>query len=295
MTSAQAAPNDDQAATVIDVAEKFRSLFVIGRGGMGSVEVALERAGSEFQRVVALKRLLPDAARDKRHIDMFLREARLAALLSHPNVVHAFDFGESRSGLYLAMEYVEGEPLSQVVRTAYAKEGRLAPALVAYILAEICDGLHAAHELRDVNGAPLNVVHRDVSPHNVMVSYEGHVKLLDFGVAKIEDDRGVTKTGEVKGKTAYMSPEQGGERHRRHQDGRQPAVDTRLAPIDQAERNGVADCAHGEQQQPLASDARPGPAASSHDERQHDGADPDPSGGNGDRRNRFDRQLNQQK
>src|ERR1700733_5006992 len=97
MTSAQPASEQDQAAAVIDVAEKFRSLFVIGRGGMGSVEVALERAGSEFQRVVALKRLLPEAARDKRHVDMFLREARLAALLSHPNVVHAFDFGESKS------------------------------------------------------------------------------------------------------------------------------------------------------------------------------------------------------
>ncbi len=205
MTSAATAQGE---RTRVDVAEKYRSLFIIGQGGMGSVEVALERAGTEFQRIVALKRMLPAAARDKRHVDMFLREARLAALLSHPNVVHAFDFGEAKGELYLAMEYVEGEPLSHVVTSAFEKEGRFAPALVAYIFSEICDGLHAAHELKDVSGKSLNVVHRDVSPHNVMVAYEGHVKLLDFGVAKIEDDRGVTKTGEVKGKTGYMSPEQ---------------------------------------------------------------------------------------
>jgi eukaryotic-like serine/threonine-protein kinase len=197
------------------LAERYRSLFVLGRGGMGSVEAALEigpeHAASEpdasYQRVVALKRLLPDAARDARRSEMFLREARVAAMLDHPNVVRAFDYGEIDGELYLAMEYVEGQPLSRVLRkTADAKE-RLSPSLVAHILAEVCHGLHAAHDLADASGQPLHLVHRDVSPQNVMLGYDGRVRLLDFGVAKIETES-VTKTGEVKGKTAYMSPEQ---------------------------------------------------------------------------------------
>jgi serine/threonine-protein kinase len=159
-------------------------------------------------RVVALKRLLPDAARDRRRIDMFLREAKLAAMLSHPNVVTAYDYGEIDGELYLAMEYVEGQPLSRVLRALAEANEELPVSLVAYVLAEVCRGLHAAHELADPStGQPLNLVHRDVSPQNVMLAYDGRVRLLDFGVAKIETES-VTKTGEVKGKTAYMSPEQ---------------------------------------------------------------------------------------
>jgi serine/threonine-protein kinase len=191
------------------VEDRYRSLFIIGRGGMGSVEVALERSAGGFERVVALKRLLPEQARDPRHKEMFLREARLAALLKHPNVVHAFAFGELYGELFLAMEYVEGETLSRVLATSRERlPGRLDPGLVAYVLAGVCDGLHAAHELRDVGGNPLHVVHRDVSPQNVMIAYEGHVKILDFGVAKFETGGHETRTGEVKGKMAYMSPEQ---------------------------------------------------------------------------------------
>jgi eukaryotic-like serine/threonine-protein kinase len=204
------------------LASRYRSLFVIGRGGMGSVEAALEieppgskpdlagegASARAYERVVALKRLLPDAARDKRRVDMFLREARLAAMLDHPNIVRAYDFGELDGELYLAMEYVEGQPLSRVLRALADAGKRLSPAVVAYVLAEVCRGLHAAHELTDpTTKQPLNLVHRDVSPQNVMLGYDGRVRLLDFGVAKIETEN-VTKTGEVKGKTAYMSPEQ---------------------------------------------------------------------------------------
>jgi serine/threonine protein kinase len=207
----------------VDLIEgRFRSLFVIGRGGMGTIEVALEQGTGGYERIVALKRMLPEASIEKHQVDMFLREARLAVLLAHPNVVHAFSFGEHKGQLFLAMEYVEGEPLSHVLTAMHLKEGRVAPPLIAHILADICEGLHAAHELRDETFAPLNLVHRDVSPHNVMIAYEGHVKLLDFGVAKIDqlDPRGGrTKTGEIKGKTAYMSPEQAmGERLDRRSD-----------------------------------------------------------------------------
>jgi serine/threonine-protein kinase len=177
---------------------------------MGSVEVALERTEAGEGKIVALKRMLPKAVLDKRQTEMFLREAKLASLLVHPNVVRATSFGEISGELFLVMEYIEGEPLSRVLAVAREREGRLALPLVAHILAEVCEGLHAAHELTDIDGRPLHVVHRDVCPHNVMVAYEGQIKLLDFGVAKIEaiDADGRTKTGEVKGKTAYMSPEQ---------------------------------------------------------------------------------------
>jgi serine/threonine-protein kinase len=189
---------------------RFVTLFTVGRGGMGTVEVALERGPGGFERIVALKRLLPEGARDPRRREMFLREAQLAALLVHPNVVHAYAFGEIREELFLVMEYVEGEPLSRLLSASLERGERLDPALVAWVLAEVCDGLHAAHELRGGDGRPLHVVHRDVSPHNVMIAFGGHAKILDFGVAKFELSAGgsQTRTGEVKGKMAYMSPEQ---------------------------------------------------------------------------------------
>jgi serine/threonine-protein kinase len=176
---------------------RYQPLFVIGRGGMGTIEVAAEQSGA----VVALKRMNP-GVRDRRHADMFLREARLATLLNHENVVHAFAFGEQDGELLIAMEYVEGETLASLLQVA-----KLPLDVATYVLAELCEGLHAAHELKDVSGTPLGVVHRDVSPQNVMLSYTGQVKVLDFGVAKLESHQ-LTKTGEVKGKTAYMSPEQ---------------------------------------------------------------------------------------
>jgi eukaryotic-like serine/threonine-protein kinase len=175
---------------------------------MGRVEVALERGAAGFERIVALKRLLPTGPRDARHVQMFLREARLATLLRHPNVVHAFGFGEIDGELFLAMQYVEGEPLSRVLGAGKTAGRGLDPVLVAWVLAEACDGLHAAHELRDESGRLLRVVHRDVSPHNVMISYDGNVKVVDFGVARFDTGGRATRTGEVKGKMAYMSPEQ---------------------------------------------------------------------------------------
>jgi serine/threonine-protein kinase len=187
---------------------RYRSLFAIGRGGMGSVDVAIEEIGDGTRRIVALKRLLPDTVRDPRRTAMFLSEARIAALLAHPNVVRAFAFGELGDELFLAMEYVEGQTLSRVLAAPAHAAAGLDPRIAAHILADVCEGLHAAHELRDEGGRCLNVVHRDVSPHNVMIAYEGHVKILDFGVAKFDAARNQTRTGEVKGKMAYMSPEQ---------------------------------------------------------------------------------------
>jgi len=177
---------------------------------MGSVEAASEELADGTTRIVALKRILRTTGSDAPQVEMFLREARLTTLLEHPNVIRSFAYGESSGELFLAMEYVSGEPLSRVLSAARARGEPLPLGVIAYVLAEACEGLHAAHELRGPDGEPLGVVHRDVSPQNVMVGYDGTVKLLDFGVAKIEllDCAARTKTGEVKGKTAYMSPEQ---------------------------------------------------------------------------------------
>lgn len=187
---------------------RYRNLLRLGRGGMGTVDLAVEQNDDETPgRVVALKRLLPEVC-DARHADMFLREARLGALLRHKNVVQALDFGEIDGEPFLAMEYVEGQTLADVL-AALKERGRGLPVpLLAHVLREVCAGLHAAHELKDVSGKSLGVVHRDVSPHNIVISYTGDVKVLDFGVAKIDRDSTTTRTGEVKGKMAYMSPEQ---------------------------------------------------------------------------------------
>jgi serine/threonine-protein kinase len=177
---------------------------------MGSVEAVAERMPDGGSRVLALKRLLRTAGADSARLEMFLREAKLTTLLEHPNVVRSLAFGESAGEVYLAMEYVAGEPLSRLISVVREREGSLPLGVTAYILSEACEGLHAAHELCGPDGEPLGVVHRDVSPHNIMVGYDGGVKLLDFGVAKVDlvDCVARTKTGEVKGKTAYMSPEQ---------------------------------------------------------------------------------------
>lgn len=178
-----------------------RSLFVLGQGGMGLVEAAVREEGGATEIVVA-KRLLPGA--DERRRAMFRQEATVALRLRHPNVVRALAFDEDAAeGPTLLLEYLEGETLAEVFTS-----GPLPPELLAFVLAEVCRGLHGAHELTSEEGDALSLVHRDVSPQNVFVTYGGEVKLLDFGVAKLEDKRHLTRTGEVKGKMAYMAPEQ---------------------------------------------------------------------------------------
>jgi serine/threonine protein kinase len=206
-------PEGSSVATSGPAVPRYRTLFPLGHGGMGSVEAVAEELNDGTTRVVALKRLLRAAnapGADAPQIEMFLREARLTTLLDHPNVIRSFAFGETAGEVFLAMEYIAGEPLSHLLSAAARRGSRLPLPVVAYILAEACEGLHAAHELAGDDDVSLGVVHRDVSPHNVMVGYDGAVKLLDFGVAKVDliDCAARTKTGEVKGKTAYMSPEQ---------------------------------------------------------------------------------------
>jgi serine/threonine protein kinase len=174
---------------------------------MGTVELVLRR-GPSFQRFDARKRLHPQFRDDPPFLTMFLEEARLAGLIRHPNVVSVLDVGEDAEGPFLVMEYVESKTLQHVV-AHHATTGTMLPIqLCARLGAQIAAGLHAAHELRDASGRPLELVHRDVSPQNVLVGFDGLVRVTDFGIAKAIGRSTRTGTGMLKGKLSYMSPEQ---------------------------------------------------------------------------------------
>ena len=171
-----------------------------------------------FQKVVALKRMLPTLAEDERFVTMFLDEGRLAANISSPNVVQTLDLGRADDdSLYLVMELVVGVPLGRLIRGALKDGSRLSPEVSARILAEAARGLHDAHEATTPLGEPLRIIHRDVSPQNILVDRAGRTRITDFGVARAMQRHGHTQTGELKGKMAYFAPEQavGGEIDRR--------------------------------------------------------------------------------
>ncbi len=189
--------------------DRYELLCPIAEGGMASVWVARQRGKHGFEKLVALKTILPIFATDERFQTMFLDEARIASRIEHPNVAQILDLGEEHEVLYLAMEYVDGDALSKL-NHACQKEGvRIPPGILLRILADTCAGLHEAHEMLDASGKPLEIVHRDVSPHNVLVSTRGVAKLIDFGIAKARSRAsGETNSGVLKGKTQYMAPEQ---------------------------------------------------------------------------------------
>jgi serine/threonine-protein kinase len=187
---------------------RYEFLIPIAEGGMASVWAARMKGTRGFQKTLAVKMMLSALSDNPQFEQMFLDEARIASRIHHPNVVEIFDLGEESDVLFIAMEYIDGEPLSTIFRTAQKKQG--VPINVALrIISDACAGLHAAHELTDESGAPLGLVHRDVSPQNILVSYDGAVKIVDFGVALAEGrSSDKTSAGTVKGKAPYMSPEQ---------------------------------------------------------------------------------------
>ncbi|MBK7862146.1 MAG: serine/threonine protein kinase [Archangiaceae bacterium] len=187
---------------------KYRLLELLGRGGMAEVWKAKLDGPGGFSRAVVVKRILPHLAADPQFVKMFEREARLSSRLSHANIVQVFEFGESGGEPYLAMEYVPGRDLTQVLR-ACGDSGRVPPpGLGAYVALEVARALSYAHALRGDDGAPLHLVHRDISPSNVLLGADGSVKLLDFGIAKaFAETEGRTQTGAFKGKVGYSSPE----------------------------------------------------------------------------------------
>ena len=179
----------------------------LARGGMAEVFLAQQRGLEGFDRRLAVKRILPHLADTPDFVRMFLKEAQLAAQLNHPNIVHIYDFGKVDRDYFIAMEFIDGVHAGQLFK--HAAQEKLPPALVARLGADAAAALHHAHELRGATGGPIGLVHRDVSPANLMVSFDGVAKLCDFGIAKaaaITED--LTSPGQVKGKYAYMSPEQ---------------------------------------------------------------------------------------
>ncbi len=176
---------------------------------MASVWVARQIGKHGFEKLVAVKTILPEFAEDPRFQKMFLDEAHIASGIEHPNVAQILDLGEEHGVLYLVMELVDGDSLSKLQRTVEKKNLAIPLGVALRILADTCGGLHAAHELRDKSDVLLNVVHRDVSPQNVLISSKGAAKLIDFGVAKARDRLGgETNSGMLKGKIHYMAPEQ---------------------------------------------------------------------------------------
>ena len=189
---------------------KYTLIRQIALGGMAELFLALQRSVAGFEKLIVVKRVLPHLAKDESFIEMLLTEARIAATLNHPNVAHIYDVGRADGRFYIAMEHVHGEDLRSLVRqmkkkgvTAFPLEHALA------IVLGCCAGLAYAHAKRDLDGEPMGIVHRDVSPQNILVTFTGDVKLVDFGIAKagfgtMED----TGSGQLKGKVPYMSPEQ---------------------------------------------------------------------------------------
>jgi len=188
---------------------KYSLFELIGRGGMAEVYKGRIQGPAGFERTFVVKRILPHLSDDTTFIKMFVEEAKLSARLAHPNIVHIFELGAVDGEYFISMEYIRGHDLSETMRAIWKTMGPPRPEMVAYIGREACRGLSYAHGLTDENGRLLGMVHRDVSPSNVMLSYEGAVKLLDFGIAKaLGDAPEITKSGTMKGKYAYMAPEQ---------------------------------------------------------------------------------------
>jgi eukaryotic-like serine/threonine-protein kinase len=184
---------------------RYRPLCELGSGGMATVHLALFSGEAGFRKLVALKQLSAALSEDPEFQEMFMNEGRLAARLNHPNVIQTYEVGWRRGRPFIAMELLEGQSLHRLQR---ASPTAISLALQLRIISEALAGLHHAHELRDFSGAPLEVVHRDVSPQNVLVGYDGQTKVVDFGIAKAATHPSVTQVGVIKGKLSYLSPEQ---------------------------------------------------------------------------------------
>jgi serine/threonine-protein kinase len=189
---------------------KYTLIRKLATGGMAELFLAIQKSVAGFEKLLVIKRILPSMNQDRAFIEMLLHEARIAATLSHPNIVQIFDVGQHDNQFYIAMEHVHGEDLRSIVRQMKKKgvlEFPLEHALA--IVLGMCAGLSYAHEKHELDGSALNIVHRDISPQNVVVTFTGDVKIVDFGIAKSDSRVGeATKSGKLKGKVPYMSPEQ---------------------------------------------------------------------------------------
>jgi serine/threonine-protein kinase len=195
-------------ATSREEADRYELVSELATGGMATVYLGRLRGPHGFARTVAVKVMHPQYAKDPSFHEMFLDEARLTARIRHPNVVPTLDIVSERGELLIVMEYVEGESLSSLLRACRASDKRIPAPIVAAILHDVLSGLHAAHETKGDDGESLGIIHRDVSPQNVLVGTDGLTRVLDFGVAKARGRVHNTNDGEIKGKVPYMPPEQ---------------------------------------------------------------------------------------
>jgi len=186
---------------------KYTLVAKLATGGMAEIFLARFQGAGGFEKLVCIKRILPQFAKDPQFVGMFMAEAKIAAQISHPNVCQVFELGEIDGRYYIAMEYLAGVPLA-VFRRRDIYAPAIDPRLLAGLGVQACEGLHHAHQLTRPDGTPIEVVHRDVSGNNLFATVDGIVKVLDFGIAKIQDTSVRTSTGSVKGTYAYMAPEQ---------------------------------------------------------------------------------------
>jgi serine/threonine-protein kinase len=187
---------------------RYELLGSLSTGGMAEIFLARQTGIEDFEKLVVVKKILPQLANEEAFVEMFLDEARIAAKLNHPNIVQIYDLGQEGNEYFIAMEYLEGESLGYLVNKARKEGYKIPPAIAAGIIAQVCDGLDYAHKYKDVTGKPQDIVHRDVSPQNIIVLFTGLIKLVDFGIAKAASQMHKTCIGTLKGKLAYMSPEQ---------------------------------------------------------------------------------------
>ncbi|MGC4114689.1 MAG: serine/threonine-protein kinase [Myxococcales bacterium] len=187
---------------------RYSLIKKLATGGMAEVFLARQKGLEGFEKLCVIKRILPHLADDQEFVSMFLNEARIAARFGHPNIAQIFDLGMEEGTYFIAMEYIHGEDLGRIMRQAWSAGTWLPLPITLRIIAQSCEGLNYAHAKADERGVPLKVVHRDVSPQNVLVSFEGSAKIVDFGIARAADQVSTTRSGAIKGKFAYMSPEQ---------------------------------------------------------------------------------------
>jgi Tfp pilus assembly protein PilF/tRNA A-37 threonylcarbamoyl transferase component Bud32 len=187
---------------------KYLVLDKIAVGGMAELYQAKITSVEGFEKLVAIKKILPHLTQDANLVSMFIDEAKLAAMLTHQNIVQIYDLGSMEGTYYIAMEYIHGKDLRTILNKAVERKQPLPLEYGLHIICRVCAGLDYSHNLKDFQGEPLNIIHRDISPQNILVSYEGEIKIVDFGIAKAATKSTETRVGVIKGKLAYMSPEQ---------------------------------------------------------------------------------------
>ena len=187
---------------------KYRLLDKIAVGGMAELYRAKLTGVQGFEKLIAIKKILPNLSEEDNLITSFIDEAKLAALLHHENIVQIYDFGNMDNEYFIAMEFLFGKDLRTIRKAANNRELPLGMGYILYIISRICAGLDYSHNLKDLQGKPLNIIHRDINPQNILVTYEGQVKIIDYGIAKAASQNNKTRENLIKGKLAYMSPEQ---------------------------------------------------------------------------------------